>query len=311
MKRIFKYLLVIAGTVLAGCAPDIDFEALDAVPALSNAPYVELASKAEVLDNSPIVSIEVTENGRYLVTTDVLSEGGMTIYKYGDCRSGCDTLYLDGFGYGVLSDYGDGLEVCFGGGQRSFIPFGEEPSAESDVVTRNLCRTWIPELTAIMVKPAGLPKVGEIYEGCDMGEIFDDVISKGVNIRKLNKTPKIASLVGRAVKFHERYRQTAQSKSVKEVTFTAQGTLIVAFSSAEPFIGSWEWLDREERIFSCSITIPDDQDRPSVVETTGQISFSADGRCDMTFDATFTSSNDKYAATLDLICRQVPNSEEL
>ena len=303
--RHYISLFTICLVFLASCAPENDFKVSDRLPVIGPADYERIAQKWE-FDNDTLAfsSFEITESGMYLLSGRGDDERVPDVL-YGKVDCYVDTLFLGGDGYVLLDGDGWPHSLCVhsNDGDKSSdiysVSMVEQPLQAS--LTTMLCRSWTPKNTLIFARRGNGPKVGDAFGGCDLGEILDAVVKKGINLKKF-KSGEYGGLLKKAIEIQQNYDNKVSSMVVSEITFTKQGTFIVGFQDIDPYVGRWEWLDEGKSIFAFDFIMPGDDDEPVLISSTGQVAFNDGGECDLTIDATFTSDDTPYTAWVDLIC---------
>ena len=289
---------------LCFCAPESSFMESPVMPVLETPPFDADAFKC-VFDSTQALfsSFEITEDGRFLLTETAASEDAMPEIHYGNAFILQDTLVLEGCGKGVISQDRQWISFSADGFEHK-LPYSPEHVVQHSLKEHGLCRTWKPVQTILSVKPERLPRLGLAFEGCDVAQMLDEVVSRGICFRKLRKERDMASVIERAQQVRQDYHDRAVGMKVSELTFSRAGTLIVAFEQGQPYVGYWEWGDDECTLLDCFVTVPGSKGEPFLVHSRGQVRFDAEGRISLLMDASFTSNDVFYAAYAELILTQ-------
>lgn len=305
MKK--TYILTTLAAVAAACAPKINFEE-EAGLVLDTPEYEDVSSVSMFRDEDNVsYSLEFTESGKYLLTA-YLPDVDMPRYKYGVYEAAGDSFLLDGEDIITVDSESNTAEMTFAGTGRSItfaspIPYDGTKSK----MTHNVCRSWVPEKTVLIIRPDGLPDLGAEFDRCDLGEILNGIVGMGANLKNFTKNKKHGHLVEEAIKIREDYKDRTNGLLVTDITFTCHNTFIVGFQDREPYVGTWRWEDEENGIFWCSLCLADNDGVLEEVSSTGQIRFNSEAS-DITLDASFTSKGVVYKASVDFICRQLDNN---
>ena len=295
MRKTLNYILAIPYMLLPACAPDVEFDAEKIIPVI---PESETSDNclytSGVHENGATISVELTESGYCLVAE--ASDKDIPDYRFEEYVNVNDTLLLT-----KTQDYFlHSTEALISGGDTLRM---ENIRSRVSPITHNLCRSWVPETTALTIKTGVGVRVGKAFSGCNIGEILETVVGYGANLKNLKKT-QYSSLAARAEEIHRDYKERAETMMVTSLSFTKAGTFIVAFEGIPPYVGNWSWEDEDNGIFRCNFSMPDEKEGSVTVETTGQITFNKDLQCDLCMDASFTSNGIKYLAIAELICNR-------
>jgi len=187
--------------------------------------FLEEAVKMTVSDPSTgYDTIEMTESGLYVIrTSDEVLSG-----TYSTSKSGSLTTYLcDGFGSIEVAEVitRADLPTLIVINRQGRDPVTVEvtavantPAEESSLA--KLCRTWVPEKTIISASGGDLPAslgVAHAEKGCDLPGIQNYLKNNGLTID-----------------------YDLSGYTVTDISFTANGTIIVRFSGAEAFEGAFK-----------------------------------------------------------------------
>lgn len=291
MKHNLKTIIVTVAVaplfflMASSCAPENDFVAEDNTPVFPEPENASVAGTYFFETDGLAMEMEITESGGVLINER----------DYGDKR---DTLKMLSYEYEKADIPIDSLIKLMNAVKDSTDLANEETS----LLTNNLCRAWMPEKTFIKVKPKTMRPVGEVYDGCDLGEILNDVARRGADFRKFRQAKSYKALIEKAIDIQQNYSERASYMKVADITFTKAGTFVVSFEDSNPYVGTWHWEDEANRVFFCNFWIDGDEGEPVEVATTGQVSFNKYGLCNIVLDAGFSSDNIWYDAVVELVC---------
>ena len=266
MRKTLTYILAIPYMLLPACAPGVEFDAEKIIPVI---PESETSDNclytSGVHEDGATISVELTESGYCLVAE--ASDRDIPDYRFEEYVNVNDTLLLT-----KTQDYFlHSTEALMSGNETLRM---ENIRPRVSPITHNLCRSWVPETTALTIKTGVGVRVGKAFSGCNIGEILETVVGYGANLKNLKKT-QYSSLAARAEEIHRDYKERAET-----------------------------WEDEENGNFRCNFSMPDEKEGSVIVETTGQVTFNKDLQCDLCLDASFTSNGIKYLAIAELICNR-------
>lgn len=222
-----RYLVALSLTLaplLISCGQKQDPDPTSGAVRFDPPKFLEEAVKMTVTDPSTgYDTIEMTESGLYVIR---MSEQVLT-GTYSTDKSGSLTTYLcDGFGKVEVNevvtraDLPTQIVITREGRDPVTVEVtavANTPAEESSLA--KLCRTWIPEKTIISASGGDIPAslgVAHAEKGCDLPGIQNYLKNNGLTID---------------------YDLTGYT--VTDLSFTANGTIIVRFSGAEDFEGAF------------------------------------------------------------------------
>ncbi len=228
MKKTFKFALaaMAAAAMTLSCTPTTTEENEVAEP-LETPEYAEVAQKIEFAKDNTLGlrSIEFTESGLAIIeriqgvksdpTERVIIE--VRTYTYNG-----NVFTITEFGTVTVTTSGSTTTatVTTTGNNGETVTGGVTvPEKQEGTGIEQLCRTWVVEETSITIKGGSFSSagIGRTFQGCNVDAIAEYAKENGVNITE--------QIVG---------------YNVKSISYTATGTFLIDFESAEDFKGEWK-----------------------------------------------------------------------
>lgn len=226
MKKTFKFALaaMAAAAMTLSCTPTTTEENEVAEP-LETPEYAEVAQKIEFAKDNTLGlrSIEFTESGLAIIeriqgvksdpTERVIIE--VRTYTYNG-----NVFTITEFGTVTVTTSGSNTTATVTGSDGK--PVSEPvtvPEKQEGTGIEALCRTWVVEETSITIKGGSFSSagIGRTFQGCNVDAIAEYAKENGVNITE--------QIVG---------------YNVKSISYTATGTFLIDFETAEDFKGEWK-----------------------------------------------------------------------
>jgi len=196
----------------------------------------QVSGKFEISDaSSPVSSIELTDDGEYIVTkrtTSTKSEEDLDlddVWVYGNFSFVDGAYILQGFGKIVIDNLKGGkAEISIDGG--GWDPFSVDASLATNVAEtqfdKSLCRHWVFEKTNYAVAYNNLTLLNFELAGCDFTKWFQET------------------------------GDTEGSEDLEEkctgLIFTQSGTYAVVYDGGKVNVGSWSWENGEDGQLACN-----------------------------------------------------------
>ena len=231
-------------------------------------------------------SIELSEAGRYIVLLQssvkaVASSDNLVIYGTYTYTNG--TFNLDGFGHVTINGNQVTITTEAAGGSRVTASATIKPTTTSDTPHDNLCRNWKIGKTIIGISGGSFGQAGA-----------EKVFNSGINMNE------IITWTEDYISLSAQEKADLLKYSVQEVCITGAGSLAVAFSQADPFVGTYS-------LTSTNISFGFDvNDIPFVKngKFTGTVTFEG-STCKVTAKASMTHNDQDYNATLEMVLTEV------
>ena len=231
-------------------------------------------------------SIELSEAGRYIVLLQssvkaVASSDNLVIYGTYTYTNG--TFNLDGFGHVTINGNQVTITTETAGGSRVTASATIKPTTTSDTPHDNLCRNWKIGKTIIGISGGSFGQAGA-----------EKVFNSGINMNE------IITWTEDYISLSAQEKADLLKYSVQEVCITGAGSLAVAFSQADPFVGTYS-------LTSTNISFGFDvNDIPFVKngKFTGTVTFEG-STCKVTAKASMTHNDQDYNATLEMVLTEV------
>lgn len=204
-------------------------------------------------------SLEFTEGGLYLIHAETATradEGSEPVFYAGSYTANGKSYTLDGFGKANIVNDGNKTIVFLSKTGEGGIELDAEVTKAADAtgLTAAICRNWKVERVT-----ASVDGLGKTFTGCDLGEIYSWYKDSGLNVAKIEKAvPGIT-----------------EGHDVTGVCFTANGTVAVTFSGAQPYVGSWSWTDEGKGLAAYDFSISGKGD--TIISQQGSASVSVNG----------------------------------
>ena len=239
-----------------------------------------------VLGSYGLKSIELSEAGRYIVLLQssvkaVASSDDLVIYGTYTYTNG--TFNLDGFGHVTINGTQVSITLETAGGSPVTASATIKPTTTSDTPHDNLCRNWKIGKTIIGISGGSFGQAGA-----------EKVFNSGINMNE------IITWTEDYISLSAQEKADLLKYSVQEVCITGAGSLAVAFSQADPFVGTYS-------LTSTNISFGFDvNDIPFVKngKFTGTVTFEG-STCKVTAKASMTHNDQDYNATLEMVLTEV------
>jgi hypothetical protein len=239
-----------------------------------------------VLGAFGLKSIELSEAGRYIVLLQssvkaVASSDDLVIYGTYTYTNG--TFNLDGFGHVTINGNQVTITTETAGGSPVTATATIKPTTTSDTPHDNLCRNWKIGKTIIGISGGSFGQAGA-----------EKVFNSGINMNE------IITWTEDYISLSAQEKADLLKYSVQEVCITGAGSLAVAFSQADPFVGTYS-------LTSTNISFGFDvNDIPFVKngKFTGTVTFEG-STCKVTAKASMTHNDQDYNATLEMVLTEV------
>lgn len=239
-----------------------------------------------VLGSYGLKSIELSEAGRYIVLLQssvkaVASSDDLVIYGTYTYTNG--TFNLDGFGHVTINGNQVTITTETAGGSPVTATATIKPTTTSDTPHDNLCRNWKIGKTIIGISGGSFGQAGA-----------EKVFNSGINMNE------IITWTEDYISLSAQEKADLLKYSVQEVCITGAGSLAVAFSQADPFVGTYS-------LTSTNISFGFDvNDIPFVKngKFTGTVTFEG-STCKVTAKASMTHNDQDYNATLEMVLTEV------
>ena len=239
-----------------------------------------------VLGSYGLKSIELSEAGRYIVLLQssvkaVASSDDLVIYGTYTYTNG--TFNLDGFGHVTINGNQVTITTETAGGSPVTATATIKPTTTSDTPHDNLCRNWKIGKTIIGISGGSFGQAGA-----------EKVFNSGINMNE------IITWTEDYISLSAKEKEDLLKYSVQEVCITGAGSLAVAFSQADPFVGTYS-------LTSTNISFGFDvNDIPFVKngKFTGTVTFEG-STCKVTAKASMTHNDQDYNATLEMVLTEV------
>ena len=224
MKKTFKFALAaLAAAVAFSCTPSgSDEKTVDETP-LETPEFAQVAQKIEFSESNDLglKSIEFTEAGLAIIerVQGVKSDGDRVIIEVKTYTYGDGVYTIAGFGTVSVVTSGSTNTASVKTADNNVTGPVTVPSKQEGTGIEDLCRTWVVEETSITIKGGsfGTAGIGRTFNGCNVDAIADYAKENGVTIS-----------------------EEITGYNVESISFTATGTFLIDFKSAEDFKGEWK-----------------------------------------------------------------------
>lgn len=239
-----------------------------------------------VLDDYGLKSIELSEAGRYIVLLEPLPKAVACSDNhviYGTYTYTNGTFNLDGFGHVTINGNQITISTETAGGSPVTASATIKPTTTSDTPHDNLCRNWKIGKTIIGISGGSFGQAGA-----------EKVFNSGLNMNE------IITWTEDYISLSAQEKADLLKYSVQEVCITGAGSLAVAFSQADPFVGTYS-------LTSTNISFGFDvNDIPFVKngKFNGTVTFEG-STCKVTAKASMTHNDQDYNATLEMVLTEV------
>lgn len=239
-----------------------------------------------VLGAYGLKSIELSEAGRYIVLLQpsvkaVASSDNHVIYGTYTYTNG--TFNLDGFGHVTINGTQVTITLETAGGSPVTASATIKPTTTSDTPHDNLCRNWKIGKTIIGISGGSFGQAGA-----------EKVFNSGLNMNE------IITWTEDYISLSAQEKEELLKYSVQEVCITGAGSLAVAFSQADSFVGSYS-------LTSTNISFGFNADDIPFVKNgkfTGTVTFEGN-TCKVTAKASMTHNDQDYNASLEMTLTEV------
>lgn len=294
MKKTFKFALaaMAAAAMTLSCTPTTTEEKEVAEP-LETPEYAEVAQKIEFAKDNTLGlrSIEFTESGLAIIeriqgvksdpTERVIIE--VRTYTYNG-----NVFTITEFGTVTVTTSGSNTTATVTGSDGK--PVSEPvtvPEKQDGTGIEALCRTWVVEETSITIKGGSFSSagIGRTFQGCNVDAIAEYAKENGVNITE--------QIVG--------YK-------VKSISYTATGTFLIDFESAEDFKGEWKlggFKADANGVFTSSFDYELDYELGNSIinaNATGNIVIK-DPKCVVTINGAISSGSTTYTTAIEFVLK--------
>ena len=236
--RIFIIVAAIAAAI-ASCGKENPVNG-SAYPQFDKPEMLESAALYSFEENiAGYRSLELTEGGVYLIHAEAgtrSEEATEPVFYAGPYTKSGNSYALEGFGKAnIVRDNNETLVFLTKTGEGSIeLAASVKKAGEPAGLTAAICRDWKVERVT-----ASVDGLGKTFTGCDLGEIYAWYKDSGLNVAKIEKAiPGIA-----------------EGHDVTGVCFSANGTVAVTFSGAQPYVGSWNWADEGQGLATYDFSI--------------------------------------------------------
>ena len=224
-----------------------------------------------------INTIELTEANRYIVKYDATKASPSKV-MFGNFSYSNGEFSLHGFGSIKIDGNTVSIKTETAGGSPAQGEATITPTTTSDTGHSNLSRNW---------------KIGKIILGVSGGPFgqagVEKLFNNGLDMKE------IGAWFNTYVTLSQEDLATISKYTVKEISFTGAGSMAVAFSQADPIVGSYR-LNNTGLAFDFN---PQDIPFISSGMFSGNISFGANS-CKVTAEATVVHESKTYKASLEM-----------
>jgi|GEM_PF-6707006 len=303
MKKAFKFALaaMAAAAMTLSCTPTTTEEKEVAEP-LETPEYAEVAQKIEFAKDNTLGlrSIEFTESGLAIIERiqGVTPQACIQVVKSDPAERVIIEVRTYTYNGNVftITEFGT-VTVTTSGSNTTATVTGSDGKPVSEPVTvpekqegtgiEQLCRAWVVEETSITIKGGSFSSagIGRTFKGCNVDAIAEYAKENGVNITE--------QIVG---------------YNVKSISYTATGTFLIDFESAEDFKGEWKlggFKADANGVLTSSFDYELDYELGNSIinaNATGNIVIK-DPKCTVTINGEITNGSTKYTTAIEFVLK--------